>query len=149
MSHRKRAFDFAALEVKRGLILRSRPAFLVAVDERFISRIIHGIAATVGRCGGSQQAEVFILAVDGATSAILLDESDGEEFAFSGADQGAEVSVHVFCVCWLCFSYGESLCHFAGAVKNFFELFKRIGCLLTTNQNRSEFFIRDSKSQYI
>lgn len=102
MSHRKSVFDLAAFEAQHTAILGSGPRFAVAVDERFITSFPHGRFALVGAVGGSQEAAVFVLAVDGADRAVLFRKGDREELAFGVFDEVAECSLHgIVLVCFV------------------------------------------------
>lgn len=92
MSHRKALFDLAALEGDDGIRLEGKPSFLVAIDCGHVARLLERVSGR--RAAPTDQAEVFVFAVDGADSPILLFKSDGEEFAFGGSDQIADFLFH-------------------------------------------------------
>lgn len=92
MLHRKGFFDCATLEGDNRIGLEGKPSFLVAIDCGHVASGLEGISRR--RTSASEQAKILVLCVDSADGAILLFKSDGEEFAFGGADQVTDFFVH-------------------------------------------------------
>lgn len=85
----------AAAEGHDRILVSRSPLFGVAVDERSVARIAHGVNAT------SEQALIFVLAIDDTGGAVLLDEGNGKELALGLSDEGIEFGLHGWSH-WLC-----------------------------------------------
>lgn len=102
-----------AAEGHNRILVSGCPSFGVAVDEGNKTSGFALVFTTL------EQAAILVLAVDDADAAILLDEGNGEEFAFGFSDQVVEFSLHG--LLFLGFGFEESLNEFALVVKSFVE----------------------------
>lgn len=95
------------------VLVSGSPSFGVAVDEGNEASSCTFVFATL------EKPLVFILAVDDADRAVLLDEGDGEELALGLGDEVVEFGLHG--LLFLGFGCDESLNQFALVVKILFE----------------------------
>lgn len=105
--------ELSAAEGHNRILVSGCPSFGVAVDEGNKTSGFALVFTTL------EQAAILVLAVDDADTAILLDEGNGEEFAFGFSDQVVEFGLHG--LLFLGFGFEESLNEFALVVKSLFE----------------------------